>query len=472
MISPKQAKRELEKRQAHTDSRRITDDTDFGPQNDFVNDLSRFIAAQCSRRAGKSSGLAKRFFKTMERYPKQRCIYLGLTRDSAKDIMWPVLQEQNDKYNLGCKFIDSSLTVKHPNGSSLKLYGADMKNIVKRLKGRKAPGIGVDEAQDYSIDLRSLVDDVLTPMIADYTDGWLALTGTPGPVPKGYFYEVTQENQYGFKLHHWTLFENPYMPDPKSFLDDLKVRRKWLDSNPTLLREWRNQWTLDRESLWIRYNSNVSSYESLPQLTAGSYTYVLGVDWGFRDSDALAVIAYSDQSKITYLVEELITPRQDVTSLIENIESLRKKYDISKIVMDEGGGGKKMAEEMRRRHSVPILPADKARKQENVDFLNDALRTGMFKARPDTRFVKDSYLVQINWDKSTPNKIVIKDNPHSDIIDAVLYAYKASMSYLYEKPKDKPKKNTKEYYDAEAVRLEAAAEEYFEKLEQAEKYWK
>ena len=83
-----------------------------------------------------------------------------------------------------------------------------------------------------------------------------------------------------------------------------------------------------------------------------------------------------------------------------------------KIVMDEGAGGKKMAEEMRRQHSIPVEPAEKQRKQETVEFLNDALRTGKFMARQGSRFVSDSYQIQIDWDKSTPDKIVIKKTLH------------------------------------------------------------
>jgi len=178
------------KSQAPTNSVELSGD--FPQQNAFVEDTARFIDAQCSRRAGKTNGLALRFFRTLEKYPKSQCIYLGLTLDSAREILWPVLQEINDKYKIGCTFLESKLTMKHPNGSNLKLFGADMKNFIKRLKGRKYPGVGIDEAQDFGVHLQSLVDDVLTPSISDYADGWLALTGTPGPVPQGYFFDVTQ----------------------------------------------------------------------------------------------------------------------------------------------------------------------------------------------------------------------------------------------------------------------------------------
>lgn len=412
----------------------------FPEQDAFINDESRYIDAQCSRRAGKTNGLAIRFFKTMEKHPKSRCIYLALTLDSAMDIMWPVLQELNDAHNLGCEFVPSKHIMIHPNGAQLRLWGADMKNFVKRLKGRKYPGVGIDESQDFGVHLQSLIDDVLTPSIADYADGWLAVTGTPGPVPQGYFFDVTRNKKYGFSHHEWDLMVNPYMPDPQGFLADLIKKREWADDNPTLLREWRNKWVLDVEALWIRYTEKINHFQELPK--EHKWNYVMGVDIGFNDADALAVLAWSETSPETYLVEELITKKQGISALVKQIEELEKKYKVYKIVMDEGALGKKVAEDMRQRFSCPLVPADKAHKQSNVEFLNDALRLGKFKAKGASRFAQDSYLVQIDWDASTPKRIVIKKKPHSDIIDAVLYAYRESYAYSHRIEAEKPKPGT------------------------------
>lgn len=456
-ISPSLIKQELSKR---TERREFVLDSAFSKQNLFVSDSNRYIVAQTSRRAGKTNGLAIRFFKTMEKHPGAQCLYLSLTLDSAREIMWPVLQELNERFNIGCTFTDSKLIMKHPNGSSLKLYGADMKNFVKRLRGRKYPGVAIDEAQDFGPHLESLIDDVLTPSIADYADGWLAITGTPGPVPQGYFYDITQNRKFGYSFHDWTLLDNPYMPQPEAFIADLCERRGWDDRHPTLLREWRNQWVLDVESLWIQYKELTSNYPELP-VSSKPYNYILGVDLGYNDADALAVVAWADDSKHTYLVEEVITARQGITELVQQIAIVQKKYDISKMIIDEGGLGKKIAEELRRRHHIPVVAAEKQRKQETVAFLNDAMRTGLFKAKKTSRFALDSYLVQIDWEKTTPDKIVIKKKPHSDIIDAVIYAFKESPAYSYEKPKDKPKPNSKQWYLDEIDAMEEAAMEFF-----------
>jgi hypothetical protein len=416
---------------------------DFAGQNEFVEDKARYVAAQCSRRAGKTNGLALRFFQTMEKYPKSQCLYLSLTQESARSIMWPILHEINDRFQLGCTFTESRLEMKYPNGAKLKLMGADLKDYIKRLKGRKFPGVGIDEAQDMGAHLQSLIDDVLTPSIADYADGWLALTGTPGPVPSGYYFDVTQNNKYGFKIHKWDLTQNPHMPDPLGFLNDLKSKRGWDDNNPTLQREYLNRWVLDVESLWVRYNEKINDYQDLPK--DHKWNYIMGVDLGYNDADAITILAWSDTTPVTYLAEEVITKKQGLTELIEQMNAMHKKYDIGKVVMDEGGLGKKMAEEIRRRYAINVEPADKARKQENVEILNDSLRLGKFKAKAKSRFAQDSYLIQIDWDRTTPNKIVIKKKPHSDIIDAVLYAFRESYAFTHTVEPEKPRYGSREW---------------------------
>ncbi len=444
----------------------VTDD--FPQQNAFIKDQSRYIAAQCSRRAGKSNGLAFRYFITMEKHPKSTCIYLALTRDSARNIMWDVLKEIDDKYKLNCTFKESTLTVTHPNGSKLMLYGADMANFIRRLKGQKSPGIGIDEAQDFGTHLESLINDVLTPMLVDYKDSWLAVVGTPGPVPQGRYFDTTHLGRFGYSVHKWTLLDNPHIHDAQKFIDDLIVKNEWQPDHPTLMREWYNQWKLDVDALWIRYKDTVNHYEVLPPVK--KWNYILGIDIGFKDADALAVLAWSEEDKCTYLVEELITAKQDITSLIQQIEMMSKKYDLYKMVIDQGGLGLKIAEEMRRRHAVPVEAADKKLKAENVGILNDELRLGRFKAKSNSRFAQDSYLIQIDWVHSTPDKIVIKKDPHSDIIDAVLYAHKESYAFTHKPEVIKPAWGSKEWADAQHDEMWEAELEGHIKQEELAKY--
>lgn len=450
VLSKKAILTEALKRQSAQISIPVVLNANFPKQNAFINDPCRYIAAQCSRRAGKTNGLCYRFHTAMSKYPKSQSIYMGLTLDSAKGAMWPAFEEFNIRYNLGYTFIESKSTIFHPNGSKLRIVGADMKNFIKRLKGRKYPAVAIDEAQDFGPHLESLIDDVLTPSIADYTDGWVAVTGTPGPVPQGYFFEVTCNKKYGFSLHNWTLFENPNMPNPRDFVADLKERKQWTDNNATLKREWLNNWVLDVDALWIKYSESINHFQQLPKDKPYKWNYILGVDIGFKDADAIAVVAWSENHDTTYLVEEIIANKQGISKLAEMIDAAQKKYSAYKIVMDEGGLGKKIGEDFQSRFGCPIQPADKARKQDNVELLNDSMRLGKFKAKGASRFAQDSYMVQIDWLKSTPKRIALKSGFHSDIIDAVLYAFRDTYAYTHQPEVTKPKWGTKEWAESQS----------------------
>lgn len=434
----------------------------FPAQDLFIEDHSQFIAALCTRRAGKTSALAVRFKRTMDKYPGSLCRYIALTRDSARDIMWPVLQEMNDANNWGAEFLETTLTMRLPNGARLRLLGADMKDFIKRLKGAKSPAVAIDEAQDFGAHIQALVDDVLTPTLADYADAWLAVTGTPGPIPRGYFYEATHEGKHGYSVHKWSLYQNPYLPDPQGFVDRLKEKKGWDDNNPSFLREYKGVWVLDPDSLLIRYNEERNDYADLPR---AHYVYYMGVDIGHRDADAIAVLASSDYSPDIYLVDELTTKGQDITELSNQMTLMIEKYNPAKIVMDEGALGKKIAEEIRRRKHIPVQAADKARKIENVAFLNDWLRLGRFKAKKSSQFTQDSYQLQVDHEKTTPDRLVVKKGFHSDIIDAVLYAFKESPAFTYQEPIKKPERGTPEWGKQEESEMEKKALEHFENLE-------
>lgn len=58
--------------------------------------------------------------------------------------------------------------------------------------------------------------------------------------------------------------------------------------------------------------------------------------------------------------------------------------------------------------------------------------------------------MEIDRDKTTPERIKVSDRYHSDIIDAVLYAFKLSPAYTYEPPTTKPQWGTREWAEAQS----------------------
>lgn len=439
------------KEQPKQEWKAIKDET-YSEQNAFVLDRSKAITACCTRRAGKSTGLALRFFRTMLKHPGCKVVYCSLTRDSAENIMWNLLDEEQRRFGLNAEMIVSKLLVRLPNGSALRLYGADMKDFIPRLKGGKYAGVAIDEAQDFGTHLGKLVEDVFEPALIDYPDGWIALTGTPGPVLSGYFFETSEERKHGFSNHKWTLYSNPYLANPREFVDKKMKEKGWDETNPTYLREYCAQWVYDASALVIQYNSSRNHFDRLPSASF-KWSYILGVDIGFNDADAFSVVAFNKGLKSAYLVEELLEREQGVTELAETVVSLSKRYEFDQIVMDAGGLGKKIAEELRKRFALPIQAAEKSRKLEYLELLNDALRTGRFFAKQDSVFASDANRLQWDMDRSTPDKLVISDKFHSDIIDSTLYAFRESTHWLFEPEPERAIQGTPAWYREEEERM-------------------
>lgn len=438
----------------------------FPKQDAFVYDTSRFLAALCTRRAGKSNGLARRYLKTMQKYPRSLCVYLALTRDSAKNIMWEMLKEHTEEEKIKATFTEHNLTMMLENGSKLQLFGADMKNFIRRLKGIKTPGAGIDEAQDMGPHLITLVDDVLTPATIDYPDGWLALTGTPGPIPFGYFYDVTDKGLFGFSVHRWSIYDNPYIQDAEAFVQNLIDKKKWEPNNPTLLREWKGQWVLDLDALVYKYNPKKNHYETCDY--SRDWEFVVGVDLGFDDADAIAVIGWHKHQRIAYLVHEQVDYEQTITELAQKISDVINRFNPLKVVLDTGGLGKKIAEEMRRRYTLPIVAAEKTRKFEFIELLNDAMRMDRFYAKKDSLFAEDCQKVKWETDLINPEKPKISDSFHSDITDAVLYAYREALHWLTDPEPIKILPNTDAWFKQQEQEAESFLIRRLESEKQAE----
>lgn len=399
---------------------------------------------------------------------KNRCValYLTLSKSNAKKLIWPELKLINDTFHLGAEVNEGDLSMKFGD-SFVYASGAATKSDIERFRGLPLGLCIIDEVQSFPRFIRELIDDVVSKRLFDF-NGTLALTGTPGPVPGGYFFDACNNPAYAH--FYWTMFDNPWI-EKKSGKKALQLLQEELDrkgitiDDPTIQREVFGRWVLDTKKLVIEYNESKNHYDALPR---GTLKYIIGIDIGFEDADAIAVLGFSDSSPTTYLVDELITPKQGLTELCEQVERLRKQYDAHKLMIDQGGLGLKLAEEMRRRFKIPVVGADKKRKFETIEMLNDCLRTSRFMAKKDSRFVSDTMLMEWDFDKTTPEKKVVSDRFHSDIIDAVLYGFKESPAYAWEPPVIKPVKGTPEWAKEEEEEMFEQALEHAKQMEQVD----
>jgi hypothetical protein len=430
----------------------------FQKQLAFVLDPARFKTAVCSRRSGKTVACAADLMDTANTL-KGDVAYITLNRVTAKRIIWRELLKINKEFGIGARPDNTELTLTLPNGNVIYVSGAKDSAEIEKFRGLALRKVYIDECQSFRAYIKDLVEDVIEPALTDYY-GSLCLIGTPGPVPAGFFYDASTSN--GYSNHHWTMQENPYIrnksgKDPLEIIREIATRRGLTIDDPSIQREYFGRWIKDVNSLVYRFDSELNTSLSIPT----DLVYVFGIDIGWVDSDAIAVLGYNFATKEVYLVDELITPKQDITALVGQINELKKKYPPTRMVMDAGALGKKIQDEIRQRHSLHIDAAEKTRKQEFIKLLNDDMRTGKFKAKPNSRFAEDSFLV--TWDYDDPMKPKISDKYHTDIGDAVLYAWRECRHYFAQPVKGMPKYGTPEYFAAQDQIWEEQEEAKFKK---------
>ena len=422
----------------------------FAPQRAFVEEAATFATADTGRRAGKSEGIARWLLAIERAKPRAPLLYFTLTRGDAKRIMAEPLKALIAKHDLGLQWRESSQTFQRGGVDRIYLTGCNNQTEIGKMRGSGWGAVAGDEAQNFPAYLKPLVEESLTPALMDY-DGAIRLTGTPGPVPVGYFYECTRSPQWAH--HKWTPFDNPHV-NAKKLLDRVKALRGITEDHPSIQREFFGRWTYDASALVIAWNAARNGYE-VPK--APLTDFVIGIDIGFDDADAIAVLGWRPGEPNLYLVEEHVLAKQSITELAERLRELHAKYDPMAMVADTGGLGKKIVDEIRKRTSLAIDAAEKERKLEHIELLNDALRTGRMFARRDSRFAADALLCE--WDRSNPEKPKISDRFHSDVIDAVLYAFRRAMHWLHEPAVEPPRAGTPAWMAEEERRMEAMVEE-------------
>ena len=420
----------------------------FDKQVDFFRGKgTRFRNAVCSRRAGKTVGIVADMLDTCLKESEINLLYITITQQQARAIIWSDLLRLIEDYQLECKVDNTRLTVSFPNKSRIYIAGAKDRTEIEKFRGWKLRKCYIDECQSFRTYIKELINDIIIPALRDKR-GELYLTGTPGPVKAGVFYEYSQSKNW--RSHHWTAFDNPYMHDPPNLnleevLREERIIRGIDESDPSYIRETFGKWIEDTDALVYKFNRTRNIYSALP--SDGEWSYIIGIDIGYNDSDAIAVIGYNSHHKKVYLVDEHVKNKQNISQLVEVIQHYKDQYNPIRMVMDAGALGKKIQEELRFRHGLHIEAAEKSRKVEFIELLNDDLRTEKFKAFENSIFQEDCMLVQ--WDKDSkirnPERPKISDTYHSDICDAVLYAWRDCKHYLSEKPVPKIKPNTDDY---------------------------
>ena len=435
----------------------------FNKQIKFIEDSHRLKATFTTRRGAKS--YADGIYLIRDAYENAgcNCLYLGLTRLSAKGIIWKdVLKHINQRCELGIKFHETELTATMPNGSVIYCAGVDVdEDERKKLFGRKYKLVVIDEAALFGIDLRDLVYVVLRPAIADLR-GTIVLSGMASNITRGLFYDITTGKEAGWSLHQWSAYDNPYMAKQwKEELDFIKEYQPHLMNTARFRQAYLNEWVVDEEKLVYKFDEARNLYSELPRSAPNGWTYILGVDTGWEDDNAFVLAAYHDHYPELYIIKTFNKPKMTFDQVVEKVQEFMRDdlYRPAKVIID--GANKQGVESMRARSSIPFEYADKQDKATFIEILNGDLVQGKIRIN-QTCSALIGELKSLIW-KCDGEEILFpkKEDPRlsNHLCDAMLYAWRNGYHYTSRPEPIKHAFGTEGYYrEQEEKHLQAMME--------------
>lgn len=348
----------------------------FDKQIEFINDSSKQKALFCTRRAAKSFTAGLYLVHTALKKPGGNSLFIGLTRDSAKAIIWKdILSIINIRFNLNASFNQVSLTMTLPNGSVIYVTGADTsEEEMNKLLGRKWDLACIDEASMYSINLRNMVYGVLGPAMADNL-GTTCMFGTASNFPRGLFFDVTTKKEKGWKVFEWSAYDNPYVAKQwDETLSKIRIDRPEYMETPQFKQWYLNEWKIDEEKLVYRFDMQKNLAKTLPlNLSMDDWTFVLGVDTGWEDDSAFVLSAYHIHDPHLYILRVFKRKKMTFDDVAIKIQEFQRdpQYAPHKIIID--GANKQGVESMRMRSAIPFEYADKNDKVTFIELCNSDL---------------------------------------------------------------------------------------------------
>lgn len=459
----------------------------FDRQRLVIDCLAPRVAVFTTRRSGKSTTVPGILFDRAEKH--RRCIHYYIHPDGgkrAKETLWHEVTELNRVFELGWHTNETTGTLSRPDGTEIRLRGADDVRAVEKLRGDMRPvaTVVIDEAQNFPDGLlRKLVEGVLGPALAD-VKGQLFLCGTPGVVCAGLWWEVTRNEDADSQAKRdpewtvvsWSCLENPHR---RENLADEIVRKvtkavkvsaaalrslllsvagpslgeRFAQHDPTLLREFFARWVNDARALFYAYDARRNTFNgTLPR----GHTWIkfLGADVGFTDDFAYVVWAASATHPVIYELESFSQPGLLPDEWRDKLADAIKRHNPVASVVDEAGGGAKgLAEQWRIKDGLPIQPAEKAHKGVAVLLFNNDLKRGHVKTQPGSPL--SNVLGSLRKDPNAePGKPVTEDPTQPNhASDAGLYGYREAYRFMGRADEPEPEPGS-----AEARAREEAAE--------------
>ena len=399
--------------------------------NDFI---SKKIAVMCSRRAGKTENNADLIVRTAA-IPNSPILYINLTFENAIRQMFDRVVAEAERAELTIvKSSKSAGYIYFANGSSVLFKGNKDRSEADKMQGDKYRLVIIDEAQSQ-VNMNYLVDTIIRPMLADYTDSQLILTGTP-PRRKGTYFEAAFTNPE-WTTYSWDMFKNPYISDPQLMIQDICNEKGLTIDSPLIQREFFGKIAYDTEAQVFK---GYKVYKgAVPSAFIPTHIYE-GVDFGYADYNGIVTMAANVEQRQAYIIYERKFNKATVSDIINSVREgfengkrflleRNPNADLSNCQIFTDTNEKSITYELSQTYGLPAYCAYKYDKAMAIEQLAEECRTGRIMNIEGGEIVNEFEQTLYKRDDLDNITSELDDAYHPDITMALLYA---SRQYFYD----------------------------------------
>ena len=396
----------------------------------FLDTMVRRKCIMCSRRAGKTELNARLLVRTCA-VPNSPCLYVNLTFANAINQTFDKILECAKAIELPVQSSSKADGfIIFANGSSITFKGNTNKAEADKIRGYKYRLAIVDEAQSQ-VNMPYLINEVVEPLLMDFADSVLILTGTP-PRVKNTFFEKAW-NTKGWQNYHWTMFENPYIPNAEEQLEKICEEKGLTKESDFIQREYYGVIAYDTEAQVFK---GYQTFETVPDDFMPT-DIVIGVDFGFSDYNGVVSLAFNKNTMECYAFNENKFNKSTSSAVIECVKNhyenaklfmvdkaqkLHQDADLTNITIVTDSNEKAICYELSMNNKLPAYPCYKYDKVMAISQLSDWCRTGKIKVLKDGYLAEEFDMTVYKRDDNDNITSEIDDSYHPDIADALLYA--------------------------------------------------
>ena len=407
----------------------------YKEQRDVLLDTtSKYILVNTGRRTGKTN-LAARWLVKKCLIPNTPAFYIHLKFENAISQCFDLCVNCATEIELGIeRQSKNDGIIEFTNGSFIKFRGNSNRSEADKLRGFKARAIVIDEAA-YQINLKYLLNDVLTPMMADFSDSQCVMVSTPPRVSTTYYEKCYRSNIW--TIYQWYANKNPFIPNFDNFIDELCKKHNLTKEDAFIKREGYGEFYYDTEA---QVYKGYRTYKgSIPNEFIPTHAYI-GVDYGGTDYNGIVALLCNE--KVCYVMNnERRFNGASASEIAEAIIAVRneaerfclerdKNFNIGNLKVITDNNVKPLTWELERTYGIKNVHfAYKYDKATSILQLADLLRTKIYIPEGGVCEMECENTI---YKRDENDNIIneIDDNMfHPDILDALRYA---SRSYLYE----------------------------------------